>query len=106
VTSNDQGVLHNNGLFSIDISLSKKIDKFTWTLRFNNMFKSINPKESFTLMMWLPAEFITTTRGKFRLCEVCLWRIGLFFTLVRAAREFFFLHFAVAFLIYLFLHSA
>jgi hypothetical protein len=49
VTSSDQGVLHNNGLFSVDTSLSKKINKLTWTLRFNNMFKSINSKESFTV---------------------------------------------------------
>jgi hypothetical protein len=49
VTRNDQGVIHNSGLFSVDTSLSKKINNFTCTLRFSNMFKSVNSRQSFTV---------------------------------------------------------
>lgn len=49
VTSSDEGVMHNSGLFSVDTSLSKKINNFTWTLRFNNMFKSVSSRQSFTV---------------------------------------------------------
>lgn len=49
VSKSQQGVISNNALFAVDTSLTKKINNLTCTLRFNNMFRSINGRESFTV---------------------------------------------------------
>lgn len=49
VTKSYRGVFERNALFAVDTSLSKKFNKFTCTLRVDDMFASVNAKESFSV---------------------------------------------------------
>ncbi len=49
VTKSYQGVFERNSYYAVDTSLSKKLGKFTCTLRFEDIFNSINFREQFTI---------------------------------------------------------